>query len=718
MKRLVTAVCAGALGLPAWGLPPLQGPTAVEGPAKAAYFPPSTPLDEGISPQAVGKLTELVQSFIDAEEAVGAELLVVVNGKTIHHGSYGWSDLEGKVPMETGSVFCVRSMTKPLIGTAILMLEGDRKLKLSDKVSEYLPALDVEGWQDITLEHLITHTSGLPFSLIAASPPDGLGDIQKVAALGADYELDFEPGTKFQYSDQGTDTLTAVIEVVTGMPAADFVRTRILEPLEMRSSTCVMAEEHPLRPRALPAYIGGTSQWKRFWGPDQPPLFPFFLGSQGLYSTVEDYAKFLDMWRRKGRGPSGRILKTSKVKRGLTPTGLPFGAGSGFLGLETEYGCLMETWTRQVEGQKKELVAFGHNGSDGTYAWAFPKQKALVMYFTQSRNNPTGLRVEEALGNMFLGTPFDPNQLAPPLDQYLGYYQENEPDLYRAIIRDGDGLALEIRGKGVVALAYAGGDRFKFRDNPNRVVEFDRGEDGSVTGYHIGKKNVEYRFEPAADLPTVDEVTRRVAKAHGLSSMANLGGVRIRAKIEIKNVNLTGDATSLLAWPDKFRFDSLMGPTRERAAFDGKDVRYALGDAAPAKLQGERADAMRVDHIFARLGDLKRWHPTLRVIERLHKDGEEIILLRTGDLIGPANTLYVHWPSGRVVMADSVIIAEGMGRIAQRQEFSDYREVSGMTLPYRTEVQVPNPVVGTIVVTIEEVEVDVEIPGSTFRIED
>lgn len=718
MKQIAAALCAGALGLPAWGLAPQQDSAAPKALQKAPYFPISTPLEQGVSPDAVVKLTDLVQSFVDAEEVVGAELLVIVNGKTIHHGAYGWSDLEAKAPMETGSVFCVRSMTKPLIGTAILMLESDRKLELSDKISEYLPSLDVEGWKDVTLEHLITHTSGLPFSLIAHAPLDKLGDIQKVAALGAGYELDFEPGTKFQYSDQGTDMLTAVIEVITGMPAEAFVRARILEPLEMHSSACLMASDHPLRPRAIPAYAGGTSQWKRFWGPDKPPLFPFFLGSQGLYSTVEDYAKFLDMWRRRGRGPAGRVLKTSKVKRALTPTGLPFGSASGFLGLETEYGCLMEIWTQQVEGESKELVAFGHNGSDGTYAWAFPKQKALVMYFTQSRNNPTGMRVEEALGNLFLGTPFDPNQLAPPLDQYLGYYQENEPDLYRAIIRDGEGLALEIRGRGVVALSYAGGDRFKFRDNPNQVVAFDRDENGSVAGYHIGDKNVEFRFEPADDLPTVDEVCERVARAHGLASMANLGAVKIRAKVEIKNVNLEGEATSLLAWPDKFRFDSQVGPNSERSAFDGKDVRYSLGDAPPVKLEGERASTMRIDHVFARLGDLKQWHPTLRVIERFHEDDQEMVLLRTGDLNGPASTLYVRWPSGCVVMADSVIVVEGMGRIGQRQRFGDYREVSGMTLPHRTEIQVPNPVVGTVVVTIEEVEVGVDVPEGAFRIED
>ena len=131
---------------------PAQEPVTAEAP-----FPASTAIAEGVSPEALAGLGELVQSLVDEEEIVGAELLVIKNGHSILHEAYGWNNREEEVPMEVGSVFCVRSMTKPFIGTAILMLIDDNELELDDRVSKYLPAFDVDGKREITVEQLLQH---------------------------------------------------------------------------------------------------------------------------------------------------------------------------------------------------------------------------------------------------------------------------------------------------------------------------------------------------------------------------------------------------------------------------------------------------------------------------------------------------------------------------------------------------------------------------------
>lgn len=166
--------------------------------------------------------------------------------------------------MKPGGVFCVRSMTKPLIGAATWMLVEDGRLKLGDRVAKYLPAFEGEGLRDVTIEQLLHHESGLPLSLIMADDPRKLTSVRAVADRAKGRALDFAPGTAFQYSDQGTDTLTAVIEVVTGAPAEDFVRARLLEPLGMTSTTCLLTEDHPLRARTSSAYIGSPRAWTRF----------------------------------------------------------------------------------------------------------------------------------------------------------------------------------------------------------------------------------------------------------------------------------------------------------------------------------------------------------------------------------------------------------------------------------------------------------------------
>ena len=190
------------------------------------------------------------------------------------------------------------------------------------------------------------------------------------------------------------------------------------------------------------------------------------------------------------------------------------------------------------------------------------------------------------------------------------------------------------------------------------------------------------------------------------------------SSVNIERVGLNGTITTVLGWPNRFRVDSVMGEESERLAFDGHLVRYASHLKEETVLEGARAAAARVDNALARFGDLRRWYPTLRVIEKQVKNGEEIFLVRTGDTSAPASTIYLHGESGRVLMVDSVVYVDTMGRIAQRQKFDDWREVHGMTLPHRTELQLPNPVIGEIVTTLNEVEVGVEAPEGWFRLED
>jgi len=704
MLTLSTALALLSAAAPAQEAAPAEAP-----------FPASTALAEGVDPGALARLDGLVQGLVDEGEVAGAELLVIKNGHALLHAAYGWSDREARVPMETGSVFCVRSMTKPLVGAAVLMLVDDGELELGDRVAQYLPAFDVEGQRDITVEMLLTHTSGLPMSLLLGKDLRALDGIQAVAALGGECALEFPPGNAFSYSDQGTDTLTALIEVVGGRPAADFVRARVLEPLGMRDSACVLTEDSPLRARALVAYAGSRGEWSRFWGPDEPPLFPFFLGSQGLYATLEDYGRFASLWLAKGRANGRRLLSPRSVRKALTPGPHPMAAPTGFPGLRVEYGYLMQLWTREDADGESEVVVFGHTGSDGTHAWVFPEQDAIALYFTQSRNNSTGLRVEEALGEVFLGAPFDPNQVAPPFEEYLGYYWEGEDDLYRAIVRDGDDLALEILGKAVVPLTYLGQDRWKFRPNPSIVLAFDRSPEGAVTGYHIGEHQ-EFRFEPAPDLPGADEIAERVARAHRVDLLESLGPLHMEGALTIEKLGIEGRVTALYAWPDRYRIETAAGEELERVTCDGEQVQYASRLEPAAVVEGLRAEQLRLDSLLVRFGDWRRSYPRLQVIQRLQKGSEAVLIVRAGDTTAPAPTMYVQERTGLLGRQDSMVNVPGMGRIGQQVEFGDFRDVSGMTLPFRSEVVIANPMLGAIVTTIAETELGGELPADAFEL--
>lgn len=689
----------------------------------APPFPPSTALAERISPEGLQGLSDLVQSFVDAEEIVGAELLVIVNGRTILHGGYGWRDRDRELAMQPGGVFCVRSMTKPLIGVAIWMLIEERKLSLDTRVSKLLPAFDVDGKREITIQQLLTHTSGLPMSLIVSRDPRALESVRSVADLGGACKLECAPGSEFHYSDQGTDTLTAVIEVVTGAPAEDFVRKRILEALGMAETTCLMGTGHPLRERTCSAYMGSTGSWTRFWSPQDEALFPVFLGSQGLYSTAVDYARFLALHLHHGRADGARIMRSSSIRHMLRPA-LGRQVGSTSLpGASADYGMLMQVWTKPGEGaagsasDEPELIAFGHTGSDGTHAWAFPEQKALVLYFTQSRGTSTGLRVEERLGELLLGVPYDPLQAAPPLEEYLGYYWEGEGDLYRAIVRDGDDLALEIVGQAVVPLDYVGEDRWKLRPKPSTVLAFDRDEAGTVSGYHIGD-HVEHRLTPRSDLPTGDEVAERVAAAHHIERLADAGVVRMGSRLEIPKLDRVGESVTWLRWPDHWRVDERMGEEAGSVAFDGETLRSVSPLRPRAPIEGEAATLLRQSGPFVRFGDWRKQGVALTVVQELERDDERMLLVRLGDCSAAAPTCYVEWPSGRVRRVDSMTFLEGLGRLGQKARFGEWRDVNGALLPGRMEIELAHPLIGTILTTVESVELGVEVPAGHFELAD
>jgi len=677
-------------------------------------FPTSTALAEGVSPEALDALSQLIQELIDEDEIVGGELMVIKNGRTILNEAYGWRDRESETAMETGNVYCVRSMTKPFISASILMLLEEGKLKLRERASKYLPAFDVDALREITIEQLLQHTSGLTMSLLLGRDHRTLDGIQAVAALAT--EVEFAPGTEFNYSDQGTDTLTALVEVVSGMSIVDFVNTRVLGPLGMTESTCILSEDSPLRDRVCSKYAGSRGTWSRFWNVEEPPLFPYFLGSQAMYSTVTDYARFMKFWKDRGRVGRERLLKPSSVRKALEPGPFAFRAATGFPGLRVDYGYLMQLWTEEGEDGDREVVAFGHTGSDGTHAWVFPEQDAMVLYFTQSRNNSTGLRVEEAIGQLFLGASFDANELAPPFEEYLGYYWEGEGDLYRAIIRDGDDLALEIMGKGIAPLSYVGGDRWKMRSNPSIVLAFDREEDGTISGYHIGDHQ-EFRFEPASDFPSGEEVAALVAKTHRLDLLETIGPIRMNLELDFEKLGITGEASVVLAAPGLVRYDAVVGNETEQLTFDGTDIWYSTSKKPAERMAGERLSTMRRDNSFARFGNLTEWHPSLRVIQRLQPHGEEVWVLRGGDTSAPAVTLYVHASSGRVVAEDGMIFADMAGRMGRHTEFNDFREVEGMLLPYQSETQLAHPLIGTIFSTITDIEIGVDVADGTFKLE-
>jgi hypothetical protein len=276
-------------------------------------------------------------------------------------------------------------------------------------------------------------------------------------------------------------------------------------------------------------------------------------------------------------------------------------------------------------------------------------------------------------------------------------------------------MALEIMGKGVVPLTYIGEDRWKLRPNPSEVLAFDRSEAGEVTGFHVGDHQ-EFRFEPSLDLPDIDEVAAQVAKFHRIDLLESLGPLRLSGAVTIEKQNITGEMSTLLAWPNRIRIDSEAAGQFERYGFDGEAARTLTSMTPLTVHQGERAEMLRLDSPLVRYGDWRHWYPDALVIQQIEGGGKKVLLVRTSGTSSPARTLYIDLENGGILAEDSLAHIGALGRIGQHVEYGDHRDVSGMMLPFRTEIEFPHPLIGTIVTTVTSVELDAELHEGVFEL--
>jgi len=281
----------------------------------------------GFSDAGKAALTKQMNEAVQRGDTPGVAELVVDRQGILFEGAAGKADIEKNVPMKTNAIFNIASMTKPVTSVAIMMLMEQGKLKLDDPVSKYLGA-GYEHMQVIakfndkdatyetrpaknvmTIRHLLSHTSGIGYSF---TNPIEFALVNKTKKGEWELPLLDEPGTKFNYS-ASTRVLGFIVEKVTGSPLEPWYQEHIFKPLGMADTSWAVAADKQAR---LPV------QYTRFTGAIAPlPATPVpstptapFRGDGGLYSTIEDYSKFVRMLLNSGALGSAKILTPASVK--------------------------------------------------------------------------------------------------------------------------------------------------------------------------------------------------------------------------------------------------------------------------------------------------------------------------------------------------------------------------------------------------------------------
>jgi CubicO group peptidase (beta-lactamase class C family) len=357
----------------------------------------------------------MIERQIAAGRLAGAVTIVGRRGKVAHHAAQGAMDRDSKQPMTPGSMFRIASMTKPVIGVAVMMLVEEGKLHLNDPVARYIPEFrdmkvamaqptaggagaagagaaaprfyTVPAQRAITIKDLLTHTSGL------GSGPMGNSEIEKVARkegetlavyiprLGST-ALEFQPGSRWAYSPgAGFETLGRIIEIASGENLDQFFRAHIFEPLGMKDITFWPTDAQ--MPRVATVYGRGPTGLTRTPTPnDTLSRNVYFRGSGGLYSTAEDYIPLGLMLANGGQLNGKRLLSRKSVEMMAavhapdTLPGLPPGQG---------YGLSVRVVTNHAA--RNTLLSdgtYGWTGAQGTHFFVDPKEELVGVLMVQT----------------------------------------------------------------------------------------------------------------------------------------------------------------------------------------------------------------------------------------------------------------------------------------------------------------------------------------------
>jgi CubicO group peptidase (beta-lactamase class C family) len=370
-----------------------------------SWSSPSTPTHAAESPRLdparLGEVPARVKAYVDDGTIAGAVALVARKGGVERVDVVGWSDLETRKPMRADSMFWIASMTKPITATAILILRDEGKLAIDDPVAKHL--LEFRGqWmvsestaerrvlvrppRAVTLRDLLTHTSGLGGGAEAGRELS----LAEHVLLYSQEPLRFAPGTKWEYSNAGINTLGRVVEVVSGIPYADFLERRILGPLGMKDTTFWPTEEQLERV--------AKSYKTRSDGKGLEETGIFFLRGDlssrartafpagGLFSTAADLARFYRAILLGGELDGVRIVsresieemtrtQTGDLMTGFT-SGMSFGLGWAVV--------------KEPRGVTEVLSpgTYGHGGAYGTQGWIDPAKDLILVLMVQRANFP------------------------------------------------------------------------------------------------------------------------------------------------------------------------------------------------------------------------------------------------------------------------------------------------------------------------------------------
>lgn len=330
------------------------------------------------------EITAALQPFVDRRLLAGAVTLVASKDKILSLEAVGYADLTTKEAMRTDHLFWVASVSKPITVTALMMLVDEGLVNVDDPVEKYLPEfkgqmvvakynenhmLLIRAARPLLVRNILSHTGGLAFATPMETPTLDQLPLRDAVRSHAMSPLQFEPGSRFLYSNGGTNTAGRIIEVVGGMPYEEFMQERLFEPLGMKDTT-FWPDEKQLRWLAKSYKTKGNGTGLEEINSSQLS-YPLNdrrrqpIPAGGLFSTATDLAAFCQMILHAGVHKGKRLLSAAVIKQMTsrqTDSSIPDSYGFGW----------------RVDG-----AAFGHGGAYKNDMNLDPERNLITLFLAQ-----------------------------------------------------------------------------------------------------------------------------------------------------------------------------------------------------------------------------------------------------------------------------------------------------------------------------------------------
>jgi CubicO group peptidase (beta-lactamase class C family) len=374
----------------------------------------------GFSAEGLRKLDAGMQSFIDNNQLSGIVTVLARHGTVVQQKAYGKQNIANGTPMREDTIFRIYSMTKPVIGAAMMMLYEEGKWQPTDPIAKHLPEFanlkvlnrmgeDGKPVLDAvkrapTLGDLMSHTAGFTYGAFGNTPVDkmyrdanllGSASLEEFSAKLAQLPLLYQPGEAWVYS-VSVDLQGYLVQKLSGKPLGVFLRERIFQPLGMKDTDFFVPEAKlPRLATIYTATANGLTANEHDPGVSRDPGMP--SGGGGLYSTAADYLRFAQMLLNAGELDGARLLKASSVAtmrtNKLAPELLSGKFGIGAYRMQPGSGFGYDVAVIHDPQQARSPSGKGTYqwfGLAGTWFWIDPTNDLIFIGMIQRRGNLSG----------------------------------------------------------------------------------------------------------------------------------------------------------------------------------------------------------------------------------------------------------------------------------------------------------------------------------------